>query len=155
MWIAFKPKVLLWICGHWPWGWAITQVFLSLNHYFTDKWNRFYKLPRTNNAPGLLVVLTCSNETTIFLLILKTECVLSTSNVIGAIFPLVSQRFCGVSAGHYNPWFIESSVRFSTSVFLWPSNIALWLSVNNKFVQDKVILTLTLYIYLKINVIHE
>lgn len=142
--------------------WPLT---LGLNHnsnfpepqplLFCDKWNRLYKLPHTNNAFGLLVVLTWRVERTIFLLILKDKNAL--------VFPLLIQ-----SVPFFLLWvngFVESLLVIITTG-LWKLqcnsellysvtfNIALWQTVN-KFRIKHLNLAITLYSYLKVNVIHE
>ena len=118
MWITFKPKVLLWICGHWPWDWTITQIFRASTTASSDKWSRFYKLPHTNNAFGLLAVFPCRAETTIFLLILKDKNAL--------VFPLLLQSVLFFllwvkgfvePVGHYDHWLMKASMWFRTSIF--------------------------------------
>ena len=73
MWITFKPKVLLWTWGRWSSAWTITQVLLTSFTRFSDKWNRFYKLPCTNNAFGSLVVFPFRDEGSIWLLTLEDK----------------------------------------------------------------------------------
>ena len=117
-WITFKPKVVLWICWHWPWSWTITQIFHASATTSSDKWNRFCQLPHTNNAFGLLVVLPCRAERTIFLLILKDKNALVFPLLIQSVlFFLLWVKGFVKSVGHYKHWLMKASKWFRTSVF--------------------------------------
>lgn len=116
MWITFTPKVSLWTWGHWSWAWTITQTLLTSITSSSDKWNRFYKLPCTNNAFGLLVVLPCRAERSICLLNLKDTNSWVFLHLIQSVpfFLLWVTGLWGTSVCHFNHWFMKAAVWFRT-----------------------------------------